>query len=991
MSFEQCAADIGAAMGREVTPAEALDLMDRIQARADSIRATRADLADAELRRVAAEELAAQARAAAAVEARNKRLDLQRQAARRGLIDTAPKVGDTPGAYMGLKALLTGVNTPFAGHRYSVEARAKGLRTTLLRGMATEIRQTGVTSKELASPEFGRLVAREVFELNREGGKTGITKNKSAGQIAEIGVKYLDRAREIQNRAGAWIGQYEGRIARTAHDPDRIRRAGFESWRDYILPRLDERTFEGVTDRDAFLRSAWEALVSGVHLTQEWKGFDKAPAFKGPGNLAKRLSHERVLHWRDADGWFDYQQKFGAENLIAAWLGEMDSGSRNAALMEVFGTNPRYGFQADLEYIRATRRMDHNKSREVALTRRFDVLDGTAQQPVNRTLARVGQLIRMQQRTAKLGGIVISAVTDLAGKASELRYQGLPLLQAYSDGVLSTVRGRRGQNPELAAELGLGVEGMISALHARYDADDPSVLGKLSRWENLFFELTGISYWTDAQRTGAVQLMAHQLGKQQDRAWGTLKPESRRLLTGAGITPAEWEALRKLPWTTDEEGRVFLTPERARQIGDDALDELRAAEVQRTIDAHLDRLSVDVGQADKLARRIEKLQAVLDKMLPGDRDAEKLDIRATVDAMRRYQKTTAQLGQDVMKLRYGEAGKKLSPSKALERMAREVNTLARAERQIGEKFARQLAALKSKRARGEAAQDAAAQAIDGVRDALVERLERIERAPERLEKALADGRIRAREELALKLDAMYADRVDYAVLQAGVDERAILTGGTLPGTEWGEALRLITQFKSFPAAVLNKSWGRTLYGETARPAKVAAVIHQLTASILLGYVAQSLKEMSRGREPRDPANPGTWVAAMAQGGGAGIYGDFLFGAYSRTGNTALETLAGPFFPTASDFMNVIYGIREGEDPSAAALRLVTANTPFLNLAYTRWAIDYLVLFNLQEAMSPGYLQRHERRLARENNQKYLLPPSRVIPRGGGWPTSPDGG
>lgn len=987
MSFEQCAADIGAAMGREVTPAEALDLMDRIQARADSIRATRADLADAELRRVAAEELAAQARAAAAVEARNKRLDLQRQAARRGLIDTAPRVGDTPGAYMGLKALLTGVNTPFAGHRYSVEARAKGLRTTLLRGMATEIRQTGVTSKELASPTFGRLVAREVFELNREGGKTGITRNRAAGQIAEIGVKYLDRAREIQNRAGAWIGQYEGRIARTAHDPDRIRRAGFESWRDYILPRLDDRTFEGVTDRDAFLRSAWEALVSGVHLTQEWQGFDKAPAFKGPGNLAKRLSHERVLHWRDADAWFDYQQRFGAENLIAAWLGELDSGSRNAALMDVFGTNPRYGFQADLDYIRTTRRMEHSAGRDQALLNRFDILDGTAQRPVNRTLAQIGQMIRMQQRTSKLGGVLLSSTTDIATKAGELRYQGIPLLEAYADGILAPVRGRRGQNPELAAELGLGVEGMISALHARYDTEDPSVLGKLSRWENLFFELTGLSYWTDAQRTGAVQLMAHQLGKQQDRGWQALKPESRRLLTGAGITPAEWEALRKLPWATDEEGRVFLTPERARQIGDDALDELRAAEVQRTIDAHLDRLSVDVGQADKLMQRIDRLDGILTKILPNGRDAETLEIRATLDAMRRHQQTTATLGRDIVRLR----DERISGTKALEVMAREVNTLARAERQIGEKFARQLAALKSKRARGAAAQDAAAQAIDGVRDALVERLERIERAPERLEKALADGRIRAREELALKLDAMYADRVDYAVLQAGVDERAIVTGGTLPGTEIGEAVRLITQFKSFPVAMLNKSWGRTLYGETGRPAKVAAVIHQLTASILLGYVAQSLKEMSRGREPRDPTNPATWVAAMAQGGGAGIYGDFLFGAYSRTGNTALETAAGPFFPTASDLFNIAYGIREGEDPSAAALRLVTANTPFLNLAYTRWAIDYLVLFNLQEAMSPGYLQRHERRLARENSQKYLLPPSRVIPRGGGWPRLPEGG
>jgi hypothetical protein len=50
--------------------------------------------------------------------------------------------------------------------------------------------------------------------------------------------------------------------------------AGFEAWRDFILPRLDARTFDGLDDLspeavDGFMRRVWRALASGVHDTPD--------------------------------------------------------------------------------------------------------------------------------------------------------------------------------------------------------------------------------------------------------------------------------------------------------------------------------------------------------------------------------------------------------------------------------------------------------------------------------------------------------------------------------------------------------------------------------------------------------------------------------------------------------------------------------------------------------------------------------------------------
>ena len=54
--------------------------------------------------------------------------------------------------------------------------------------------------------------------------------------------------------------------------------------------------------------------------------------------------------------------------------------------------------------------------------------------------------------------------------------------------------------------------------------------------------------------------------------------------------------------------------------------------------------------------------------------------------------------------------------------------------------------------------------------------------------------------------------------------------------------------------------------------------------------------------------------------------------------------------------------------------------PFVNLFYTRMALDYLVLYRLQEAVNPGFLRRMERRIERENAQHFVLPPSQAVAR-----------
>ena len=52
------------------------------------------------------------------------------------------------------------------------------------------------------------------------------------------------------------------------------------------------------------------------------------------------------------------------------------------------------------------------------------------------------------------------------------------------------------------------------------------------------------------------------------------------------------------------------------------------------------------------------------------------------------------------------------------------------------------------------------------------------------------------------------------------------------------------------------------------------------------------------------------------------------------------------------------------------LGLLKGNIPFANLFYTKEAMNYLVWYQLQETINPGYLRRMERRAKNQNDQTF---------------------
>ncbi|MDB4261330.1 hypothetical protein N9878_00545 [bacterium] len=236
-----------------------------------------------------------------------------------------------------------------------------------------------------------------------------------------------------------------------------------------------------------------------------------------------------------------------------------------------------------------------------------------------------------------------------------------------------------------------------------------------------------------------------------------------------------------------------------------------------------------------------------------------------------------------------------------------------------------------------------------------------------------------RQEIAEKTRTLFQDRIINAVVEGDAQTRAALVGGRGQGS-WSRVIRgHLTMFKTFPVSVIEKPVARFVKGmdESGKftASGFAGLAQMLVAMTALGYVSMAAKDAVKGVSPRDPSDPKTWMAAFTQGGGAGLYGDFLFGEANRFGGGIISSLAGPTAGDISKIHDLYMRVRDGDDAAAQAFKLLVSNTPGNNVFYAKAALDYLIVHGVQESLNPGYLKRLERRLEKDNEQRFFFPPS----------------
>lgn len=247
--------------------------------------------------------------------------------------------------------------------------------------------------------------------------------------------------------------------------------------------------------------------------------------------------------------------------------------------------------------------------------------------------------------------------------------------------------------------------------------------------------------------------------------------------------------------------------------------------------------------------------------------------------------------------------------------------------------------------------------------------------------------------LADRLLEMILTETDYAVPTADLRTRAMINSFAPRGTIIGEIGRSALLFKSFGISVL-LTHGRRAMELQGNWNRMGYAVGLTVALTLGGALAIQLKELARGRDPRPMTDREFWGAAMLQGGGFGIFGDFLTATENRFGGGLASTFAGPLVQSASnvgflgnDLAGSVTGrTAKDRDRSAHAARrdfltLLRQEVPGSSLWYVRAIYERGVVDTIETMIDADYT-KHRRRLtkrAEEQGTDFWFAPGERVP------------
>ncbi len=212
---------------------------------------------------------------------------------------------------------------------------------------------------------------------------------------------------------------------------------------------------------------------------------------------------------------------------------------------------------------------------------------------------------------------------------------------------------------------------------------------------------------------------------------------------------------------------------------------------------------------------------------------------------------------------------------------------------------------------------------------------------------------------------------DYAVPTPDARIRSIATGGGLKrGTIMGELVRSGMMFKSFPITIATTHFYRAAHQATMGQ-KLAYGGTLAATTTVIGGIALQAKDLAAGREPR-PVDGKFIAAAIQQGGGMGIFGDFLFSDVNRFGGGITQTLTGPTGELIDTSVKFTLGnIREavsGEETHilGEAVRIVDRYTPDI------WQTHLFknAVFDQIEVLADPKAQKRFRRIMKRRKKEY---------------------
>lgn len=406
-----------------------------------------------------------------------------------------------------------------------------------------------------------------------------------AKKISDKMGEVFEGMRERFNRAGGDIGKLDDWGLPQTHSLEKIVLAGKQVWVQKAEGLIDtskyvheDGTYYSQQEIRELLEYSFDTLSSnGANKTEIGR-----QSFGGNSKVTSRHSESRVLHFKDAESWMEYQSEFGGMPFVDLIEAHVNGLSKDIAMVENLGSSPKNSMRILMDaaeqkdWQKGVDANDTGKSRKRAQTM-FDEFSGQ-NTPQSEVLANLGLAYRSMNVASMLGGTTISSVTDQAMIAKTAQVHGIAYHKTFGE-LISQLNPKNKEDRQLAHSLGLATEEMLGSIARWSDDGLTSVHGKSQKLARVssgiasqVMRISGLNALTAASKVGFSKMLMHKYGTlTRSKAWADLDAMDRELMEKTGLNERSWEVMRLADPVVDRKGNQLMSARSIYEIPDDKL------------------------------------------------------------------------------------------------------------------------------------------------------------------------------------------------------------------------------------------------------------------------------------------------------------------------------------------------------------------------------------------------------------------------------------
>lgn len=412
------------------------------------------------------------------------------------------------------------------------------------------------------------------------------TGDATAKKISDKMGDVFEGMRQRFNRSGGDIGKLDDWGLPQTHDLAKIVKAGKEAWVQKAEQLIDTSKYVH-EDGSYYSQQEIRQLLEYSFDTLSSNGANKTEIGRqATGGISSKVtsrhSESRVLHFKDADAWLEYQADFGGMPFVDLVEAHVNGLSKDIALVENLGSNPKNAMRILMDAADTKDRekglisSKENKTLNRAQTM-FDEFMG-ANTPESEVLANLGLAYRSMNVASMLGGTTLSSITDQAMIAKTASIHNIAYRKTFGE-LISQLNPKNKEDRELAHSLGLATEEMLGSIARWSDDGLTSVSGKSQKLARVssgiasqVMRVSGLNALTAASKVGFTKMLMEKYGRlSRDKAWSDLSEMDRELMTKTGLSERAWEVMRLADPVVDRKGNQLMSARSIYEIPDEKL------------------------------------------------------------------------------------------------------------------------------------------------------------------------------------------------------------------------------------------------------------------------------------------------------------------------------------------------------------------------------------------------------------------------------------